>query len=370
MLLRQGWPPAGCTRRAVTHDPLPHEMVERVLLSPDLSGVIFRQLWNTLDPGAAVAFSGASSELWALTHAQLQQLKADFNSAATPLFLKLGMQSWKELREAKTIVTRSRTGLSEDDLATFGTLSSLLPALVQLVHSSLNERAAGHEHGVQRLAEKLGAGALPALMCVTLHNTHVGDAGASALAAALDRGALPRLEYLSLTNAAIGDAGVVALAPGLRRLRALRFLRLSGNRSLGDVGAAALVAPPPPAGAGAPPTTTGALTALYHEVWLDGTRITDTGCAVLAAALRSGALPALRYLFLWGTPASDASTAAVTEVLVSRRGWRPSDNGSHGIPDGILIGGIAACCLVLVLAAAVVVTVVVYLIWLWAHMVS
>ena len=53
---------------------------------------------------------------------------------------------------------------------------------------------------------------------------------------------------------------------------------------------------------------------------------------------------------------------------MSRRGWRPSDNGSHGIPDGILIGGIAACCLVLVLAAAVVVTVVVYLIWLWAHM--
>jgi hypothetical protein len=37
-----------------------------VLLLPDLSGVIFRQLWNTLDPGVAVAFSSASSELWAL----------------------------------------------------------------------------------------------------------------------------------------------------------------------------------------------------------------------------------------------------------------------------------------------------------------
>ena len=211
-----------------------------------------------------MAFSGASSELWALTHAQLQQLKADFNSAATPLIPQAGHAELEGAARGEDYRKRVPAhGLSEDDLATFGTLSSLLPALVQLVHSSplANERAAGHEHGVQRLAEKLGAGALPALTCVTLHNTHVGDAGASALAAALDRGALPRLEYLSLTNAAIGDAGVVALAPGLRRLRALRFLRLSGNRSLGDVGAAALVAPPPPAGAGAPPTTTGALTA-------------------------------------------------------------------------------------------------------------
>ena len=61
------------------HDPLPHE---RVLLSPDLSGVIFSQLSNTLDPGVAVAFSSASSELWALTRAQRQQLKADFNADA------------------------------------------------------------------------------------------------------------------------------------------------------------------------------------------------------------------------------------------------------------------------------------------------
>ena len=35
------------------HTPLPHELVERVLLSPDLSGVIFSQLSNTLDPQAS-----------------------------------------------------------------------------------------------------------------------------------------------------------------------------------------------------------------------------------------------------------------------------------------------------------------------------
>ena len=68
-MLRQVRPSAGCARRVVPQDPLPHEMVERVLLSPDLSGVIFSQLCDTLDPGIAVSFSSASSELWALTHA-------------------------------------------------------------------------------------------------------------------------------------------------------------------------------------------------------------------------------------------------------------------------------------------------------------
>ena len=47
--LRHVWP----------SNPLPHEMVERVLLSPDLSGVIISQLCNSLDPSDAVAFSSA-----------------------------------------------------------------------------------------------------------------------------------------------------------------------------------------------------------------------------------------------------------------------------------------------------------------------
>ena len=327
MLLRQVWPSAGCAQRLVPHDPLPHEIVKGVLLSPDLSGVIFSQLSNTLDPGVAVAFSSASSELWALTRAQRQQLKADYNAAAAPLILKLGMHSCKELREAKKVEVRSFADrLSEDDLAAFGTLGSLLPALEKLILSinplRVNERAARHD-GVQRLAEKLGAGALPALTFVSLWGMHVGDAGASALAAALDRGALPRLEHLGLTNAAIGDAGVVALAPALQRLPALGSLDLSGNRLLGDEGAAALVAPPPPP-AGASTTTIGVLTEL-RTMWLDNTQITDTGCFALTAALRSGALPALKYLFLWNIPASAASKAARTEILVSRRGPSPFD---------------------------------------------
>ena len=327
-MIRQVWPSAGCARPVVPHDPLPHEMVERVLLSPDLSGAIFSQLCDTVDPGAAVAFSSASSELWALTHAQRQQLKADYNAAAA-LFRKLGMQSWKELREAKTVEVEGRIGLSDDNLATLGKLGSLLPALdnlgISIYPLRLNERAAGPD-GVPRLAEKLGAGALPALTFVSLYNMHVGDAGASALAAALDRGALPRLAHLRLTNAAIGDAGVVALVPALRRLPTLRTLCLSGNHLLGDEGAAALVAPPPPPPAGAPPTAAGALTALT-TVWLNDTQITDTGCATLAAAIRSGALPALHDLYLWrGTLASAASRTAVFEALVSLRGPSPFDH--------------------------------------------
>ena len=108
-------------------------------------------------------------------------------------------------------------------------------------------------------------------------------------------------------KAVIGDAGLVALAPALRRLPALERLDLYNN-PFGDEGLAALVAPPPPAGA--PPTTTGGLAQL-KVLDLDHTQITDAGCATLAAALDSGALPALKNLYMDVIPASAAATAAV-----------------------------------------------------------
>ena len=167
-------------------------------------------------------------------------------------------------------------GLSSDELALLGTLGSVLPALETL---GLWEPAAGPD-GVQRLAEKLGAGALPAVTRLHLYDTHVGDAGASALAAALGRGARPRLKFLGLGGTAIGDAGLVTLAPALRRLPALKDLYLWGN-PLGNEGLAALVAPPP---AGAPPAPTGGLAKL-KTLGLSNTQINDTGCAALTAAL-------------------------------------------------------------------------------------
>jgi hypothetical protein len=162
-----------------------------------------------------------------------------------------------------------------------------------------------------RLAEKLGAGAPPAVTSLRLDGTLVGGAGASALGAALGRGALPRLTTLDLCNAVIGDAGLAALAPALRRRPALEVLNLARN-PLGDEGIAALVTPPLPAGA--PPPTTGGLTRL-KTLSLENTQIADAGCAALAAAFDSGALPALENLRMYGIPASAAATDAVKARL-------------------------------------------------------
>ena len=308
-------------------------------LSGDEQCIIFSQLCNELDTRVAVAFNSTSSELRALTQAPRQQLRADYEAAAA-LGLKMGMRSCKELREATT-VRCSHKGLSAADLVTLGTLGSVLPALVVL---SLYESAAGPDgvprlvepeplraDGVQRLAVGLGAGALPAVTFLEVSSMHVGDAGASALAAALGRGALPRLKQLWLFNAAIGDAGLVALAPALRRLPALERLVLHSN-PFGDEGLAALVAPPPPP-AGALPPPTGVLTKL-KALYLDSTQITDAGCVTLAAALDSGALPALKVLYLRpGHGGSLASAAAVAAVYEARDTLKDEESDSEDEED-------------------------------------
>jgi len=70
--------------------------------------------------------------------------------------------------------------------------------------------------------------------------------------------------------------------------------------------------PPPPAGALPPPA--GVLTKL-KVLDLERTQVTDAGCAALAAALESGALPALEAVYMIGIPASAAAEAAVMEAL-------------------------------------------------------
>ena len=47
--------------------------------------------------------------------------------------------------------------------------------------------------------------------------------------------------------------------------------------------------------------------------------ISDAGCATLAAALDSGALPALELVHLESTPASAAAKTAVQVALAKRR---------------------------------------------------
>jgi hypothetical protein len=280
-------------------------------LPDEIQQVIFGQLCNALDPRSAVAYSSASKGLRepmqrvgeGAGKSPLEQLKEE-NAAAAALGRKFGVRSCKELREAKGI--EWLTNVSTTDLATLGKLIPVLPALetLRLIEWS---GSAGPDGG--QLVEGLGVGALPAVTIFELENVGVGDAGASALAAALDRGALPRLKDPALPNTAIGDAGLVALAPALRRRPALELLDL-GRNPFGDEGLAALVAPPP---ADAPPPQAEALAQL-KELDLDGTQITDDGCAQLASRLRSGALPALERLALDETPASEEARAAVYEA--------------------------------------------------------
>ena len=63
-------------------------------LSGDEQRIIFVQLCSPLDPRVAVPFGSASSELWTLTQAPRQQLKAD-NEAAAALGRKAGKRSCK-----------------------------------------------------------------------------------------------------------------------------------------------------------------------------------------------------------------------------------------------------------------------------------
>ena len=214
-------------------------------LGGDEVGLIFSRLANPLEQWLAVDFGSATSGLRVLTKALQRELKAEHEVIAA-LCHKVGMRGCRGLREAQRISWFNK-GLSDDDLATLGTLGSLLPVLEKLSLYERSARRSGSD-GVQRLAVALGADALPSVTTVAFYNMHVGDAGASALAAALGRGAMPGLASFSLTNAAIGDAGLVALAPALRRLTALEYLDL-GNNPVGDEGLAALLATPRPAGA-------------------------------------------------------------------------------------------------------------------------
>ena len=121
-----------------------------------------------------------------------------------------------------------------------------------------------------------------------------------------------------LSSAAIGDAALAALAPALRRRPALTSLAFVDN-PFGDEGLAALVAPPP---AGTPPPPAGGLKKL-KMVDLSFTQVADAGCATLAAALDSGALPALEELHLLVTRASAAAKEAVYEARANLRGADP-----------------------------------------------
>ena len=289
------------------------------VLPEEILAHIGKQGYNPLEPRTTVYLSSASRGLRKLLTLELRQRLQEEHEAAAALCLKVGA-SCKALCEA-TQIKWSNKGLSVADLTTLGTLGSLLPALREL---SLLEPSADPD-GVQRLAEKLGAGALPGVTCLYLCMP-VGDAGALAIAAALDRGALPRLMSLFLRCDAIGNAELAALTPALRRLPALEHLSLSNP--LGDECIAALVAPNPPP-AGALPPAAGGLKKL-KRLNLNDTQITDAGCAALVEALDSGALPALKKVHLDNTPASAAAKKAVQAALARSSALTPKPRRCRG----------------------------------------
>ena len=94
----------------------------------------------------------------------------------------------------------------------------------------------------------------------------------------------------------------------------MEHLSFFGNPP-GDEGLAALLVPPPLAAA--PPPPTGRLTNKLKVLNLGYTQVTNAGCATLAAALNSGALPAIEQLFLRGIPASASAKAAVCAARAS-----------------------------------------------------
>ena len=275
-------------------------------LDDDALRVVHGGLSDPLNPRVAAAFRRLCRGLREPTRALLKQLR-DEHDAAAALCLKLGMPSCRALREELGLCIK--VSLSAADLALLGTLGRSLPVLVSLALGSDAAGVAGPD-GVLRLVAGLGAGALPDLTSFQLSNMLMGNTGASALAAALGRGALPRLKILALDTLNISDAGLVALAPALRRLPALDELYLTGN-PIGDEGLAALV-PQLPTGDLLPPT--GKLAKL-EVLELPNTQLSDAGCAALAAAIKSGALPLLKDLELGGIPASAAAIGAVHTAL-------------------------------------------------------
>jgi len=270
-------------------------------LCHDEQRIIFSELFNALDPRDAVAFSSASSELWALTLELRKQLKGE-NEAAAALCLKVRLRSCKELREAEEVRWANK-GLTAADMEVLGSLGLVLPALKSLIFFERSGSSAGRD-GVRRLVDGLSAGALPASSTLAFLNMYVGDAGASSIAAALGRGAMPRLKGLVLNNARITDAGLAALTPVLQQRHEKLEVLLLNHNPLGDEGLAVLLG--------------GVLTKLI-VLDLKKTQVTDAGCAILAAALDSGKLPALENYFLDGVPASDAAKAAVNQALAKSR---------------------------------------------------
>ena len=119
---------------------------------------------------------------------------------------------------------------------------------------------------------------------------------------------MPKLEELVVSANPIGNQGMAALAAPLRKLPALKVLRLS-NCEIDDEGVASLVA-----GLGKDDFKA------LKELWLGYNKITDAGAAKLVAAIDAGGLPKLvdHEYFLMNNAATAAAVQAVKGALAKR----------------------------------------------------
>ena len=296
-------------------------------LPDEIQQLIFGQLCNALDPRAAVDFSSASKGLRELMQqvgegagkSPLQQLQEE-NAAAAALGRKLGaVRSCKALREAKWIQSCNE-GLSATDLAALGKLIPVLPALEKLCLVEWPRLASTDADGVQLVegelvgglgvgalpvgvVEGLGVGALPAVTRFMLGNV------TCAWATPAPRRSLPPWTEVPCRGS---STSLCAAPPSATRVWRPSRRPCGGSLrwsiSISQATRSATRASPP---ADAPQAEV-----LAQLKWLDlnGSQITDDGCAQLASWLLSGAMPALEDLSLSGTSASFAAEGAVYEA--------------------------------------------------------
>jgi hypothetical protein len=146
------------------------------------------------------------------------------------------------------------------------------------------------------------------LQTFELDSCAIGNAGVGVLSAALRNGAMPALTVLDLRRNQIGDGGALALAAAISH--------------------GAVAASPPPASSSGTSLSTGRPTHTVASpilnrlttLGLDQNPIGEIGLNVLAAALRVGSLPALRYLFV-DCPSYEHLAAACEQRQVEATSW-------------------------------------------------
>ena len=271
-------------------------------LGRDEMGVVEHELCDPLRPLLAVNLGSTAKSLRVLMQAALAQLEQQHQEAEA--FAALTGLSVTRLRVASSLELGSgyERSLTLAHWRALGTLIGCgsLPMLEELEVQG-SDGAGG---GIAALAAGLRRGGLPSLCYLRLSSSQIGDQAASALASALTKRAVPTLTALFLDGNQIGDPGLLALGRALRQLPTLRDISLFSNQ-IGDQGLAALIAQP----------MTGVFESL-ESLDISDSYVTDAGCAILAAALRGGALPTLERVDVrvCGNEAQTQSASTFTQA--------------------------------------------------------